>query len=158
MSSGYLLSWCNISDMGGSPGPHVLAERNLWPISHLVLINSPSLHFIFSPAAEGRKLSEFQILPIAFWLEPVLLGGPPMAGEQKGISLGEDLPWMDAGPEMQQLWDEAELKVSPLGMDGRGTGSSVGSSGWGLLRLFLSAFTQKWVTKDTTDRSALEVV
>lgn len=64
-----------------------------------------------------------------------------MAGEQKGISLGEDLPWMDVGPEMEQLWGEAELKVSPPGLDGRGTGSSVGSSGWGLPWLFFSAFT-----------------
>lgn len=48
---------------------------------------------------------------------------------------------MDVGSEMEQLWGEAELKVSPLGMDGRGTGSSVGSSGWGLLWLFFSAFT-----------------
>lgn len=50
-----------------------------------------------------------------------------MAGEQKGISLGEDLPWMDVGPEMGQLWGEAELTVSPLGTDGRRTGRSSGS-------------------------------
>lgn len=81
-----------------------------------------------------------------------------MADVQKGISLAEGLPWMDTGSKWGQLWGEAELKVSPIGVGWSGGGSSAGLSGWKFLWLLVSAFTQRCVTEEAGDRNAQEVL